>query len=246
MVSIPQDERQPRILPVLMLADGSGSMDVDGKIDAENAAIDQLGPELAAFKAGHPHVDVRIQVISFAGNSATPVLSDWVAPESLAWHPLTAGGRTPMGAAFDEARRQFDRLGANASRYPAVMCLVSDGLATDEWVGPLARLQSSPYGQTATCISVAIGSDADRDLLGKFCERSEMGILEPQNASQLIDAIVLSIVHASQAAVTRKSMASSPHGNNPQSVHSIAIGDLPEGSLTGSIVDDASLENNLW
>ena len=245
MTSIPQDERQARVLPIQLLADDSGSMGQDGKIDALNAAIDQLGPEFVSFKAKNPYVEVKLQVVRFGGDSATGVFPDWVSPEAFQWRPLSAHGGTPMGAAFTEAKRQFDQLGSSATHYPPVLCLVSDGQPTDKWESALAQLLSSAYGNHARCISIAIGADANRTVLGKFCERSEYEILEPANASQLIDAIVLSSVHASQAAVSRQSMMS-VSGSLRQSMHSIAVGDLPEGSLASSIVDDASYENKLW
>lgn len=94
----------PRPLPVIVLADVSGSMGVDGKIQALNLAMKEM---LDAFKAEDDlRAEIHVSVITFGGGARVHLPLGRAADAS--WTDLSANGATPMGAAFDLARAQVE------------------------------------------------------------------------------------------------------------------------------------------
>jgi uncharacterized protein YegL len=51
---------------------------------------------------------------------------------------------------------------------PPVLVLISDGRPTDDYQPSLERLLAEPWGGRAVRLAVAIGQDADRDVLEQF------------------------------------------------------------------------------
>ncbi|MEZ4302316.1 MAG: hypothetical protein R3B70_45735 [Polyangiaceae bacterium] len=88
--------RAARPLPVFLLADVSGSMGVDGKIDALNTAVGEM---LAAFaEEDDSRAEIHVGVLTFGAGGAT--VHQALAPaSSVKWTPMQAGGNTPMGLA---------------------------------------------------------------------------------------------------------------------------------------------------
>ena len=99
-VSAPPSRR----MLVVILADTSGSMAVDGKITVLNDAVSRM---IEAFKQLQvPGCELVIAAISFGG-SATLHLPPTTAA-NVEWRPLAAGGATPMGAAFGLAKELLE------------------------------------------------------------------------------------------------------------------------------------------
>lgn len=154
-----------RPLPVILLADISTSMGVGGKIEALNAALAEM---ITSFGEEEPsRVQIHVAVITF-GESAQ--LHFALAPATdRRWQPLQANGRTPLGAAFDLATKLVEDHQQIPSRaYRPTIVLVSDGIPTDEWRAPLARLLASGRAAKASRFAMAIGDDADHAVLGEF------------------------------------------------------------------------------
>ena len=156
---------EPRLLPVLLLVDTSGSMSVDGKIDVLNDAISRM---IAAFqKLTMPGCEVALTVISFGGVAAVHLNSTLIS--EVSWRPLGAAGQTPMGDAFRLASQILNDESATPTRsFKPNIILVSDGLPTDDWREPLKELGSSEHGKRAFRFAVGIGSDARMDVLTDF------------------------------------------------------------------------------
>jgi uncharacterized protein YegL len=148
--------RAPRPMPVLVLADVSGSM--------HGAKISQLNSSIAAmFRSFAAEDSVRGQihaaVITFGGEDASVHLR--MTPASkLNWTDLVAGGRTPLGQALLLAASVLDDAEQVPRRsFPPTLVLVSDGAPTDEWEEPLAALLESRGGRSALRLSMGIGED---------------------------------------------------------------------------------------
>ena len=95
----------PRPLPVILLADVSGSMSVNGKIEVLNDSVAQM---IATFAAEDGvRAEIHVAVIAFGGNGATLHKPLRPAHESP-WEPMKAAGRTPMGSAFALAREVIE------------------------------------------------------------------------------------------------------------------------------------------
>lgn len=171
-----------RPLPVILMADVSGSMAADGKIEALNSAVAEM---IAAFsEEDEGRAEIHVAVVTFGGDAALHV---GPAPASgVQWTPMRANGRTPMGAALDivtDLIEDRDRVPSRAYR-PTVV-LVSDGLPNDEWRGPLARLLGSERAAKAQRFALGIGADADHDVLRAFLDNAEGRVFEAHEAREI-------------------------------------------------------------
>jgi uncharacterized protein YegL len=158
---------EARTLPVVLLLDTSGSMREDDKIDVLNDSVTEMIEELTEVDAGYGCI--TLSIITFGGDSASVVTSNKPVAD-IEFTSLTANGRTPLGDALRIVRELIEDHEAFPSRaYRPTLALVSDGIPTDpSWEQELAQLLSSERGDKATRFALAIGADADRDLLARF------------------------------------------------------------------------------
>ncbi len=173
----------PRPLPVLILADISGSMSEHGKIESLNQALTEM---LAAFGAESQEASqIQVAVITFGGETAQ--LHTPLSPAaSVKWAPVNASGRTPMGGAIRLATSLVeDRTKVPGRAYRPVIVLASDGVPTDEWQKPIEELLLSERGRRADRFALAIGDDADRAMLSAFVNDASRPVLAASEARQI-------------------------------------------------------------
>ena len=156
-----------RALPVILLLDTSGSMREDDKIDVLNDSVTEMIEELTDVDAGHG--SIMLSIVTFGGDAAQVVVEHTPVAD-IEFSSLKASGRTPLGDAFRIAREVIENRDALPSRaFLPTLALVSDGIPTDpSWESELENLLSSERGGKATRFALAIGMDADRDLLARF------------------------------------------------------------------------------
>lgn len=171
-----------RPLPVLILADVSGSMNTDGKIQALNLAVREM---VEAFKdEADLLAEIHLGVITFGGQAK--VHQPLVATQNVTWSDLAANGTTPMGKAFDLARELIeDRNTVPGRAYRPTIVLVSDGKPTDEWEKSMADLLASERGGKAFRMALAIGDDADTDVLQRFLVDPKARVFHANEARQI-------------------------------------------------------------
>jgi uncharacterized protein YegL len=87
---------------------------------------------------------------------------------------------------------------ATGSFAPAVF-LLSDGEPTDDWQKPLAELKKNNWFKAAVKVAIAIGDEANKDVLKEFTGSME-AVLEVHNAAMLKKMIKFISVRASQVA----------------------------------------------
>ncbi|GHT94642.1 hypothetical protein AGMMS49545_16270 [Betaproteobacteria bacterium] len=184
----------PRPLPVIVLADTSGSMAPDGKIEALNAALREM---IATFsKESRLRAEIQVGLITFGGKAQIhlPLVE---ANNITGFDVLKAEGGTPMGAAFDLVRQLLedkDRIPSRA--YRPVLILISDGQPTDDWEVPFKFLREFERAQKATRFAMAIGSDADEAMLKDFANDVEAPLFKAHNArdiSRFFRAVTMSV-----------------------------------------------------
>lgn len=158
-------QAEARALPVIILADISGSMGAYGKIDALNQAIRDM---LAAFSSGDDlRADIQVAVVTFGGGARVHVPLQPAG--AVEWTDMKASGGTPMGAAMALAADIIEDRGQIGSRaYRPTVVLVSDGAATDNPQAGLNRLTKEGRAQKADRMAMAIGADADLDMMRAF------------------------------------------------------------------------------
>ena len=160
-----------RPLPVILLADLSGSMSVDGKIEALNVAVEEMIKTFA--EEDDVRAEIHVAAITFGGQARLHL--PMAAASRTKWTPVTAEGGTPMGAAFDLVTSLIEDKNQISSRaYTPTIILVSDGQPTDAWEAPLARMHASPRASKAVRLAMGIGADADFTVLWKFLSDPEI------------------------------------------------------------------------
>lgn len=184
---------QARPLPVIVLADISGSMNDNGKMDSLKHALIDMVTSFKEASASALETEIFISIITFGNNSANIVL----APESatnVANNPqklkeiqaLQANGNTPLGLALTKLADLLEDKSIFPSRaYRPYLILVSDGMPNDKWEAPLQRLQSSKRAQKAIRLALAIGADADEKMLSAFINNSEISVIKANNAAEI-------------------------------------------------------------
>ena len=171
-----------RPLPVVLLADVSGSMSGAGKIQALNHAVREM---IEAFQdESDLRAEIHVSVITFGGQAGTHLP---LGPaRDASWSDLGASGGTPMGAAFTLACELVEDRRAIPSRaYRPTIVLVSDGQPTDDWQAPLQALLGSERGGKAFRLALAIGDDADHDVLQAFLADPEARVYRADEARQI-------------------------------------------------------------
>jgi uncharacterized protein YegL len=171
-----------RPLPVIILADVSGSMAAGGKIEALNSAVAELIASCA--EEDDARAEIHVAVITFGGEARLHLP---LAPASrVRWVPMQARGMTPLGAALDLATDLIeDRECVPSRAYRPTVVLVSDGLPNDEWRGPLARFLGSERAAKAQRFAMGIGADADPAMLREFLADPEARVFEAHEARQI-------------------------------------------------------------
>lgn len=171
-----------RPLPVVLLADVSGSMGVEGKIQGLNLAVREM---IAAFRDEDDlRAEIHVSVITFGGKASVHLPLGRATDAS--WTDLGADGGTPMGAAFELARTLVEDHNKVPSRaYRPTLVLVSDGQPTDEWKQQLDALLRSERAGKAFRMALAIGADADHAVLQAFLANSEARVYRADEARQI-------------------------------------------------------------
>lgn len=174
-----------RKLPVIILADVSGSMESNGKIQTLNRAIAEMIDNFSEEE--DVRAEINVCVITFGGQEAKMHIPLQPA-ENIQWIQMEAIGRTPMGNAFSIAQEIIQDRSQIASRdyYPTII-LVSDGIPTDDWKTPLDNLINSERASKALRLSMGIGAEADNQPLQAFLKNQhpEIPVFRADEAVQI-------------------------------------------------------------
>ena len=213
----------PRPLPVIILADVSGSMSVDGKIEVLNTALREMVGTLG--DSSRLQAEINLAIITFGGEAKIHYSLGPV-HEMEQLNDLVATGRTPMGAAFDIARELIEDKEKLPSRaYRPTIILISDGHPTDTWDESFDALINSDRAKKATRMAMAIGSDADEVMLGKFVNDLEAPLFKAHNARD---------IHRFFRAVTM-SVTSRSASTDPNMAEKIIYEDIPDLNIDDEI-----------
>ena len=158
--------REPRALPIFILADTSGSMRGE-KINELNLALREM------LNALNNVDDIRgkfqLCVIGFGGD--VKIIQGLNDIDEMQFPELDASGNTPMGKAFDTVCEMIeDRKIVSSRSYSPTIVLISDGIPTDcldgdyaNWA-PLRNLQTAERTSKSQRLALGIGADADYDI----------------------------------------------------------------------------------
>ena len=193
-VSVPR-----RTMTLFFLIDTSGSME-GNKIGAVNDAVVNVLPMLNDISETNPDAEIKVAALEFSSGV------NWLYDEpklakDFIWQDVLAGGLTSFGGACAELAAKLSRNGgfmqsASGSFAPAII-LLSDGGPTDNYEAGLAKLQTNNWFKSAIKIAIAIGDDADKDVLKQFTGNSE-AVITVHNIDALKQIIRVVAVTSSQ------------------------------------------------
>ena len=182
----PGGELATRPLYFFWVADNSTSMQKE-KIGALNNAIQSVIPEMKSVALENPNAQVYIRTLRFSSGAS------WITPEPVpieefVWDDLEAAGLTDMGKAFTLLSAQLSIPPMPERALPPVIVLISDGMPTDDYKGPLEKLLNMPWGKKAVRIAISIGKDANENVLAEFTGNPEL-VFKANNATMLTSLI---------------------------------------------------------
>ena len=229
----PGGELATRPLHFIWMADCSGSMSVDGKIQILNTAIREAIPHMRDVAAENPNAQVLIRAIEFS-DGAQWHISQTISVEDFEWTDLAAEGVTDMGKALSMVADQLKIPPMEERALPPVLVLVSDGQPTDDSDTGLKALMDQPWGKKAIRIAIAIGDDADHDVLEKFIGNPEIPVLQANSPEALVRYIkwVSTEVLKTASSPASQSRDSSTLGGN------VPIPVVPDSGSGPSSADD--------
>ncbi len=180
------NEIAKRNLEFIWLLDCSSSMTGE-KIKSLNYAIKETLPEMRRVADENPEAEVYMRVITF--DSSARIHIDRTKLDDFVWDDIIADGMTAMGAAFGLLETALDVSNMSERGLRPVVVLVSDGGPNDSWESKLTKLHTMPWMIKAIRIAIAIGDDCDEQMLAKFVNNNEMGVLKAKTASDLVNYI---------------------------------------------------------
>ena len=203
-----------RPLHFIFIADCSSSMS-GGKIQSLNHAIREAIPHMRDVAEGNPNAEVLVRAIKFSSGAQWHV-SQPTAVDEFEWTDLSANGVTSMGQALRLVTDDALKSPPMPERaLPPVLVLTSDGQPTDDFDGGLEALMAEPWGKKAVRLAIAIGDDANIDILQRFIGHAEIQPLQANNAEDLVNYIRWASTAVLQAASAPASQSSAaPAGVN--------------------------------
>jgi uncharacterized protein YegL len=176
-----------RPLRFYWMLDVSGSM-AGTKIGELNHSIREALPAMKDSADDNPHAAVEVRAMTF-GTGYKWVTSSPVPLENFSWTDVSINGITDMGAAMKAmaAELAVDKMPDRG--LPPVIVLISDGQPTDDFDTGLKTLLAEPWGKRAVRIAIAVGPDADLDVLRRFIHHPEIEPLTARNPGDLANFI---------------------------------------------------------
>ncbi len=210
----PGGELAARPLHFIWITDCSGSMSIDGKIETLNTAIREAIPHMRDVADENPNAEIQIRVLTFSTGAQWHV-SKAEPIATFKWTDLTADGVTDMGKALTILADQLKIPPMTDRALPPVLVLISDGQPTDDFDTGLKALLAQPWGKRAVRVAIAIGKDANLDVLEKFIANKELKPLQANNPEALVKQIrfVSTAVLKSASSPASQSGTASPGTN---------------------------------
>jgi uncharacterized protein YegL len=202
-----------RVMVLFFLVDTSGSMG-GSKIGAVNHAIEEVIPEIKNISATNADAQIKIAVMSFSNGVEWLTKNGPEESETYVWRSLNAAGITDMGEACKQlAKKLSTKEGgfmreATGSYAPAIF-LMSDGEPTDDFDSGLAVLKENNWFKASVKVAIAIGDDANKDVLAKFVGTPEAVIVahDPETLKKWIKFVSVTASKVASKSSNAKSNA---------------------------------------
>ena len=229
----PGGEMSTRPLHFIWIADCSGSMGVDGKMQALNNAIREAIPHMRSVADENPNAEILVRAIKFS-TGAQWHIGQPTKINDFTWTDLKPEGVTDLGKALCMVADELKIPPMSDRALPPVLVLLSDGYPTDNYMEGIDAILSQNWGKKAVKIAIAIGDDTDNSVLEKFIANPEIKPMQANNPETLVRYIKW------VSTVVLKS-TSSPNSqiNKSQTKSNVAI-PVP---IASDIIEDS---NDIW
>ncbi len=178
-----------RTMTLFFVVDTSGSMD-GSKMGTLNAAVEEVIPEIRKISGENADAAIKIAVLEFSSGAR------WITPapmnaEDFTWSFLDADGLTDFGEACKALNEKLSRkafMSDAAGSFAPAIFLLSDGEPTDDYRPELEKLKQNNWFRKAIKVAVAIGEDANRDVLSEFAGNKEavLSVHTPEALAKMI------------------------------------------------------------
>ena len=174
------------------------------KIGSVNDAIRETVPDLRDLSENNPDASIKIAALQFDTDAR------WLYPQPVEssdfqWTDLQTGGLTSLGLAMEKLNEKLSKsqfLQEAAGSFAPVIILLSDGGPTDNYKKGLEDIKKNNWFKYAIKIAIAIGNDADKNVLTEFAGNSE-AVIEVHNRSAL--KAIIKFVSVTSSQVSSKS-----------------------------------------
>ena len=187
------------LLPIIYVLDTSGSMK-GSRIDQLNKAMEKTTDIMAEVAENNSSAEIKLGILTFSSD-AEWMYDQLIYPGDFYWTDLQAEGVTDVGAALrklDEKLSRNEWLNNGGGNKQPVLIFMSDGKPTDDYISALNKIESeNKWFQVALKIAIAIGDDADRNVLARICGNPN-AVIGVDNIESLVKLIQVVSVTASQ------------------------------------------------
>src|SRR5689334_21164620 len=176
----PGGELATRPLHFIWIADCSGSMAIDGKIQSLNTAIKEAIPSMQDVADENPNAQVLVRAVRYSDGAQWHISQ----PTDIAdfkWDDPDAGGVTSMGRGLTIVADQLKIPSMTDLALPAVLVLIADGQPSDDVNARAQSWMNEPWGRKAVRIAIAICGDVVQDVLKRFLANPELRPLQALN-----------------------------------------------------------------
>lgn len=199
-----------RKMTLFFMIDTSGSM-LGSKIGSVNDAIENVLPMIGEISDENPDAEINVAALEFSTGTRW-LYSEPKEAKEFIWQQVQAEGLTSLGEACRELNSKLSRNGGFMSSpsgcFAPAIILLSDGGPTDDFEGGLKNLKNNSWFKNAIKIAIAIGDDADKEVLKQFTGSVE-AVITVHNIDALKQMIRIIAVTSSQIGSKSTSAADS-------------------------------------
>ena len=197
---------QRRKMILFFLVDKSGSM-LGSKIGSVNDAIDNVLPMIHEISVNNADAEINVSALEFSDGTRW-LYNEPKPANEFVWQQVTANGMTSLGEACIELNNKLSRktgfMTSPSGYFAPAIILLSDGEPTDNYEAGIALLKQNNWFKNAIKIAIAIGDDADKDVLKEFTGSSE-AVITVHNIEAL--KTMIRVIAISSSKIGSQSMA---------------------------------------
>ncbi len=232
-----------RTMTMFFMIDTSGSME-GSKIGAVNSAMEDVMPIIGDISENNPDAEIKIAVLDFS-SEVKWLYDEPKTANNFQWRDVDADGLTSLGDACLKLEEKLHKnsgfmKSASGSFAPTII-LMSDGEPTDNYQVGLNKLKSNNWFKAGLKFAIAIGDDANKDVLEEFTGSKE-AILTVHNTEALKKIIRMVSVTSSQIAST----STSSGDKSKQEQMNDTIQDQANGISGVDGVDTTNPDIDIW